>query len=77
MGEFGELRAPAIQIVALKVAKNIALGASRRVELSFQVFNALNTSGVTGVNYLTGTQFGQVTDTTSARVARIGAAFTF
>ena len=50
---------------------------ARRLELTFQVFNALNASGVTGVNYLTGTQFGQVTGITSARVARIGAGFTF
>jgi Carboxypeptidase regulatory-like domain len=77
MDEFGAQRAPALQILALKVAKNVLLGGSRKLELTFQVFNALNTSGVTGVNYLTGTQFGQVTDITSARVARIGAGFTF
>jgi Carboxypeptidase regulatory-like domain len=77
MGEFGDLRAPALQILALKVAKTLSVGAGRRLELTFQVFNALNASGVTGVNYLTGTQFGQVTGITSARVARIGAGFTF
>jgi hypothetical protein len=77
MGEFGDLRAPSIQIVNLKVAKNVALGRGRRLELTFQVFNALNSSGITAANYLTGTQFGQVTDITSARVARIGAGFTF
>ena len=52
-------------------------GASRKLELTFQVFNALNSSGITAANYLTGTQFGQVTDITSARVARIGAGFSF
>ena len=77
MGEFGELRAPSIQIVNLKVAKNVALGGSRKLELTFQVFNALNSSGITAANYLTGPQFGQVTDITSARVARIGAGFSF
>ena len=77
MGEFGDLRAPSIQIVNLKVAKNVGLGGSRKLELTFQVFNALNSSGITAANYLTGTQFGQVTDITSARVARIGAGFTF
>ena len=77
MGEYGDLRAPALQILAIKVAKNVSVGAGRRLELTFQVFNALNASGVTGVNYLTGTQFGQVTGITSARVARIGAGFTF
>ena len=33
--------------------------------------------GVTGVTYLTGTQFGRVTGITSAWVARIGAGFIF
>ncbi len=47
------------------------------MEVTFQVFNALNASGITSVNYLTGTQFGQVTGITSARVARLGAAYTF
>jgi hypothetical protein len=37
----------------------------------------LNSSGVTSVNYLTGTQFGQVTGITSGRVARVGAGFIF
>jgi hypothetical protein len=77
MGEYGDLRAPALQIVAIKLAKNVALGAGRRLELTFQVFNALNATGITGVNYQTGTQFGQVTGITSARVARFGAGFTF
>jgi hypothetical protein len=77
MGEFGEFRAPAVQIVALKASKFVNVGPGRRLELTFQVFNALNSSGVTSVTYLTGTQFGQVADITSARVARIGAGFTF
>jgi len=77
MGGMGEFRAPAVQIVALKAAKSFPVGPERRVELNFQLFNAFNSSGVTSVNYLTGTQFGQVTGITSARVARVGAAFVF
>jgi Carboxypeptidase regulatory-like domain len=77
MGPYGEYHAPAVQIVAIRAAKNISVGGSKKVELSFQLFNAMNSSGITSVNYLTGTQFGQVTGITSGRVARIGAAFTF
>ncbi len=77
MGLWGEFRAPAVQIVALKAAKKFALGQSRQLELTAQLFNAFNSSGVTGVNYQTGTQFGQVTGITSGRVARLGAGFTF
>jgi len=77
MGEYGEFKSPAVQIVALKAAKRFPVGGGRNVEVNFQLFNALNSSGITSVNYLTGTQFGTVTGITSARVARIGAAFTF
>ena len=77
MGPFGEFHAPAVQILALRAAKIVGLGGSRKMEVTFQVFNALNSSGITSVNYLTGTQFGQVTGITSGRVARIGAAYTF
>jgi len=76
-GEYGEFKSPAVQIVALKAAKRFPIGQGRNVEVNFQLFNALNSSGITGVNYLTGTQFGTVTGITSARVVRLGAAFTF
>jgi hypothetical protein len=77
MGPYGEFHAPAVQILALRAAKIVRAGGSRKVEFTFQVFNILNSSGVTAVNYLTGTQFGQVTGITSARVVRFGAAYTF
>lgn len=77
MGEFGEFRAPAVQIVALKAAKIFPAGGGRRMEVSFQLFNAFNSSAATSTTYLTGTQFGTVTGITSARVARVGASFTF
>ena len=77
MGPVGEFHAPAVQILAVRAAKIVSLGGSRKMEVTFQLFNALNSSGVTSKNYLTGTQFGQVTGITSARVARIGAAYTF
>jgi hypothetical protein len=37
----------------------------------------LNSSGITSISYLTGSQFGQVTGITSARVARIGMVYKF
>src|SRR5262249_19581662 len=77
MGQFGEFKSPAAQIVALKVGKRFPAGAGRNVELNFQLFNATNSSGITSVNYQTGTQFGHVPGIASARVARIGAALIF
>ena len=77
MGPYGAFSNPSVQIVDLKAAKRFSLGSGRLLEVTGQVFNLLNSSGITGINYQTGTQFGQVTDITSGRVARLGAAFTF
>jgi Carboxypeptidase regulatory-like domain len=77
MGEYGEYSAPAVQIVAVKAAKRFAFGRSRQVELNFQVFNALNASGITSINRQTGTQFGLATGIVSARVARLGGVISF
>jgi hypothetical protein len=77
MGPYGEYRAPKVQIVAIKAAKTFAAGQGRRLEVNFQVFNALNAAGITTISRLTSTQFGVATGITSARVARIGAAYTF
>jgi len=77
MGEYGEYSAPTVQIVAIKAAKRFGIGQGKNVELNFQVFNALNASGITAINRLTGTQFGLATGIVSARVARFGAAITF
>jgi hypothetical protein len=77
MGEYGEYSAPTVQIAAIKAAKRFGLGQAKYVELNFQVFNALNASGITAINRLTGTQFGLATGIVSARVARFGGAFSF
>jgi len=77
MGPYGAYSNPAVQVFNLKAAKRIAVGAGRNLELTGQVFNLFNSSGITGVNYQAGTQFGQVTGIVSGRVARIGAAFIF
>jgi hypothetical protein len=77
MGEYGEYSGPMVQIVAIKAAKNITLAPGKRIELSVQVFNALNATGITSINRLTGPQFGLATGTLSARVARFGAGIIF
>lgn len=77
MGEYGELRGPTVQIINLRVNKGFELGSGKRMTMDFQVFNLSNAAGVTSTNYQTGSQFGQVTGIVSARVYRIGSAFTF
>jgi carboxypeptidase family protein len=77
MGDVGEYSAPTVQIVAIKAAKKFAIGQGRSVEFNFQVFNALNATGITTINRLTGSQFGLATGIVSARVARLGGGITF
>jgi hypothetical protein len=77
MGPYGDLRGPVVQILALKAAKKLDLGGSRRLEVNFQGFNLFNSSGATAINYVTGSTFGLVTGIVSPRVFRIGTAFSF
>ncbi|HEV3217761.1 MAG TPA: hypothetical protein VGZ27_18660, partial [Vicinamibacterales bacterium] len=77
MGPYGEYHGPTVQIVAIKAAKRVPMGVGRALEFNFQVFNAFNSSGITSINRLTGSQFGNATGITSGRVARIGTSFTF
>ena len=54
MEPFGSERGPMISITNIKVAKNIKLWESMKLQLNFQVFNLFNTSGATSTSYLTG-----------------------
>jgi hypothetical protein len=77
MGEYGEFRSNTVQLVNLRLNKEIPWTASRRFSLDFQVFNLVNSSAVTATNYQTGSQFGQVTEIMSGRVYRLGGGFQF
>jgi hypothetical protein len=77
MGQYGEFRSNTVQLINFRLNKTIAMTASRRFSLDFQVFNLVNASAVTATNYQTGSQFGQVTDIVSGRVYRVGAGFQF
>src|SRR5262249_16440238 len=58
MGPYGEYSGPTVQILAIKAAKRFAVGHGPDFEVNFQVFNALNASGITSISRLTGPQFG-------------------
>ncbi len=77
MGEYGEFQSPAMRLVNLRLNKSIKLPRNMRFALDFQCFNLFNAAAITSVNYATGSQFGQVTGITSARVYRLGGGFTF
>jgi len=77
MEPYGAQRGPAITVMNVRAGKRFGLGASRRFELSFEIFNLLNSSAATTTNYASGSSFGFTTGVVSPRVARIGSTFSF
>lgn len=75
--EYGAQRGPVVSVLNLRASKQIPLGATRQLSLDFDVFNVLNSSAAVAITYTSGPTFGYVTDLTQARVARIGAKFSF
>ena len=75
--KFGSQRGPAVAVLNLRGSKELELGGGRRLSLDLDVFNVLNSSAAVGINWVSGPTFGYVTDLTQARVARIGAKFSF
>src|SRR5690606_17676835 len=75
--EYGARRGPAVSVLNLRASKQFSLRGSRQLTLDFDVFNVLNSSAAVAINWESGPTFGYVTDLTQARVARIGARFTF
>jgi len=77
MDPYGTEQGPTIAVLNLKANKRISLGASRRLDASFEVFNAANSSAATALSYLSGPSFGFVTGVVPPRVARFGLSFSF
>lgn len=75
--EYGARRGPTVSVLNVRASKQFALRGSRQLSLDFDVFNLLNSSAAVAINWESGPTFGYVTDLTQARVARIGARFTF
>ena len=55
----------------------IRLGGTRRLSLSFDVFNLFNVNTATTVRYVSSSTYGAISAILPPRVARIGAEFTF
>ncbi|PYR15161.1 MAG: hypothetical protein DMG00_01165, partial [Acidobacteria bacterium] len=61
----------------LRASKDLALGGGRRIDIDFDVFNALNAATPTGAQFQSGPSFGFVTGVIPARIARLGLRFRF
>jgi hypothetical protein len=66
----------AFNILNLRATKDFQLG-GRRFGVDFDVFNALNAATATAATFASGPTFGYVTGVVPARIARLGARFTF
>ena len=70
--ELGAQRDPAQHVVNLKAMRPIQLGGSRRLSLSFDVFNLFNVNTATTVRYVSSSTYGTISAILPPRVARIG-----
>ena len=75
--ELGAQRDPAQHVVNLKAMRPIRLGGSRRLSLSFDVFNLFNVNTATTVRYVSSSTYGAISAILPPRIARIGAEFSF
>lgn len=75
--EYGAQRGPTVAVLNLRASKELSIGRGTRLSLDLDVFNVLNSSAAVAINWVSGPTYGYVTDLTQARVARVGAKFTF
>lgn len=73
----GARRQPNLNVLHLRVAKTFSLGGTRRLEIDLDLFNALNASAATQVDFRSGPTFGLISQILPPRVARLGAMFRF
>jgi carboxypeptidase family protein len=76
MEEFGAQQGPVVPVTSFRLAKKFRAANRYAVDVSFSVFNLINSSAPVAISYLSGT-FGRVTDILAPRIARIGLQFSF
>jgi len=74
---FGSQKGPAISIVNLRAGKRFSLWGAQRFDVDFDVYNLLNSSAPTSTTFVSEPTFGYATRVVPARVARIGARYSF
>jgi hypothetical protein len=74
---FGARSGPVRDLLNLRVAKDVSLAAQRRLKLSLELLNALNSSDPWAISYASGPTFGQFTQTNTPRICRGGVTFSF
>jgi hypothetical protein len=77
MEEYGARSLPVRHQMNLRLFRRFGLGSGRRLMLSLDAFNALNTNVAYGATWVSGPTFGYVTTISPPRVFRFGATFDF
>ena len=72
----GARREPNVNVLNLRGSKKFSFG-TRRVELDFDLFNALNSNSATAITTTSGPSFGAITTIVPPRIARFGVTFAF
>ena len=78
--QFGAHRSPTLHVLNLKEGKRFNLQGGRSLELSLEIFNALNAAPGTTVNFINGTgtrAFGFISEYMAPMVGRMGVQFKF
>lgn len=77
MDPYGAIRLPTGSLLSFRASKDIGLGASRRLLLTLDLFNALNSNAAQAMVVDSGPSYGSITQITPPRIARIGMTFKF
>jgi hypothetical protein len=78
--EYGSHRAPTLHVLNLRFGKTVEFKQSHRLELAVELFNALNSSAGTTVNFINGTgtrAFGYTSVYMAPMVGRMGVTYRF
>jgi outer membrane receptor protein involved in Fe transport len=77
MEPFGTRRNPAQHVLSLRASKRFMVRSGQHLDLSVDVFNALNVNAATSVTYDAGPSFGAITQILPPRVARLVVSYAF
>jgi hypothetical protein len=74
---YGSEHLGAVNVLNLRVSKELGLGASRRLIFDFDVFNVLNSNAPLSATFASGPTFGYTTNVLPARIGQLGVRFRF
>jgi hypothetical protein len=77
MEEPGSQKENVVPTVNFRLSKRFDFGAEQRLNLSFDIINIANSSGIRSVRYASGSSFGVVRDIQPPRQFRFGASYSF